>query len=280
MNENIFNTINKNYNSYSKAFQKLSDYILQNYKSMPFYSIKELEEKSDVSTATITRFFKDLGFGGYSDFQDEFKRILQKEITPMKQIKYSIDKYDQENVLKDIINLNIETLRYTYSEELYKGFKNSIEILNNARKIYIIGNRSSYAVAYYFKFMLFQFMDKVELLSLGTGDIFDRLSYIQDGDVLFAISFSKYSKITSSVVDFFKERGNTTIVMTDSYSSPIATKTENILIAKSGEKTYSFVSAMTILNAMIIELGKIDKEMTLKMFKEKEKIAHENDTYN
>lgn len=278
--KDIFNLIDEKYEFFSKTFKIISDYIKQNYSSISFLSIQELSEKVGVSPASITRFSQEIGFSGYPAFQKEIQMWLQKEIIPMKEIKNSIAECEnEENILKRTIDQNIETLSKIYSSNLNESFNKAIELIHKARRVYIVGMRSSYSVAYYLYFMLSQFMDNVILLETGKGDIFDRISYSKKEDVLVAISFSKYTKLTYQVVQYFSNNGSPIISVTDSFSSPIAIKSDAVLIAPNSSTTYSFVSAMSILNALIIGIGKKDKQRTLEKMKEKEKVAIDNDIY-
>lgn len=277
--DNIFVVIDSKYNSLSKTFKLIADYVKESYSLIPFLSIQELKEEIGVSTASITRFSQEIGFSGYPAFQKEIKEMVHSEITPMKQVRSFISSDENENILLRTIELNIKTLESTYTENLNKSFEEAVEIIKGARKIYIVGARSSYAVAYYLSFMLGQFMENIEIITAGTVDTFDRLSYLKEDDILISISFSQYTKFTKQVTEYFHKRGNKVIAVTDSYSSPIAIKANTTLLTKSSSTTYSFVSAMTVLNALIIQIGKLDKNKTLEIMKEKQRIAIENDIY-
>lgn len=280
METNIFALIDSKYDFLSKTFKIIANYVKENYKIVPFLSIKELTGITGVSTASVTRFAQELGFTGYNDFQKEIRKILQKEITPMKQMKEFISTSTTgENVLKKTIDLNIQILESTYSDDLYQSFLSAVDLIKRSRKIYIIGLRSSYTVAYYLSFMLKRFRDNVELISIGTGDVFDNFSFVKKNDLLIAMSFTKYSKYTANVVDYFKKNGNKIIAVTDSQSSPVALKADITILAKSDSTSYSFVSAMTILNALVVNVGLLDKEKTLSIMEEKEKIAIDYDVY-
>ena len=280
MDKNIFNMIDEKYNSLSKTFKIVADFVKENYSVMSFLSIKEMTERTGVSSASITRFAQELGFSGYPAFQKEIQKIVKKEIVPMREFKHFLSSSQKnDNVLKKTIDLNINTLKTTYSDELYETFQKTVELILTGRKVYIIGSRSSYSVAYYLNFMLRGFMENVELLSAGTEDISTKLAYIKKEDVLISISFSHYTKFTSDITNYFKEKGSKIIAVTDSYSSPVAIKADAVLISKNSTDTYSFVSAMTILNALVVRLGSVDKVKTLNKMKEQERIAFETGIY-
>lgn len=81
MENNIFNIIEEKYSSFTKTFKLISDYIKKNYSNIVFLSIQELAESMGVSTSSITRYCKELGYEGYSEFQKAIQLLVQKDIT-------------------------------------------------------------------------------------------------------------------------------------------------------------------------------------------------------
>ncbi|MBC2396349.1 DNA-binding MurR/RpiR family transcriptional regulator [Clostridium tetanomorphum] len=280
MENNIFNIIEEKYSSFTKTFKLISDYIKKNYSNIVFLSIQELAESMGVSTSSITRYCKELGYEGYSEFQKAIQLLVQKDITPMREIKKSItDLRDEEDILKKTIELNIVGLQNMYSENLKIAFQKAVELVSQGKRIYIVGTRSTFTVAYYLDFMLSRFMDNIILLSPGQMDVYDRIYDIDEKDVLISISFSRYTKFTAEVTDFFKDKGCQIIAVTDSHSSPVAVKGNCVLILQNSSSTYSYAAAMTALNALVTAVGAKNKEKTLIKMNEKEKNCFENGIY-
>lgn len=264
MDINLFLLIDKNYEEFSKTYRTLCDYIRNNYLNLSYLSIVELGKKAGVSVGSITGFCKALGFAGYSAFQKELQSMAHQDVLTMHEMKNSISgKYGTNNFLKEIIDLNITNLQRTYSDALGKEFQTAIDVINSGKHIYIIGLRSTYAVAYYLYFMLSDFKNNVTLLSPGEGDMYDRIMHISSEDVLVAIGFERYAKTTCGITRFFKDHQCKIVALTDYHSSPLAILADVLLIAKNSSTTFSFVSAMTILNALIIGIGRVDQKSTL-----------------
>ena len=74
MKKKILRYLDDNYNSFSKSFKKIAEYIKYNQSIISFISINELAKETETSPATITRFSKNLGFKGYPDFQKSSKK--------------------------------------------------------------------------------------------------------------------------------------------------------------------------------------------------------------
>ncbi|MCG4580717.1 MurR/RpiR family transcriptional regulator [Clostridium cochlearium] len=243
MDDNIFNIIDKKYSSFTKTFKLISDYIKENYSNIVFLSIQELAESMGVSNSSITRYSKELGYEGYSEFQKAIQSLVQKDITPMREIKKSIsDLKDEEDILQKTIELNISGLKSMYSENLKVIFQKAVELVSKGKRIYVVGTRSTFTVAYYLYFMLSRFMDNVILLSPGQMDVYDKIYDVDDKDVLVSISFSRYTKFTSDVTNFFKNKGSKIVVVTDSHSSPVAVKGDCVMILQNSSSTYSLFS--------------------------------------
>lgn len=178
MDNNVLSIINENYSALTKTQKKLADFIKDNVHMIPFLSIAELGEKTQVSLASITRFTRELGFNGYSQFQKSAADLIRKDVVPMRELKHSITEEGEEDILSRMIRLNINSLETLNSEDLKRNFQQSVDLITGCRKLYITAARSSFSVAYYLYFMLKEFMEHVELLTEGTGDISNKLQYL------------------------------------------------------------------------------------------------------
>lgn len=278
MKKKILGYLDDNYDSFSKSFKKIADYIRYNQSIVSFISINQLAKETDTSPATITRFSKNLGFRGYPDFQKIFQKEVEKETSYMKGLKNSIDEMSGgANVLQEVIDTNIELLQEIDVLEIEKSLDQAVEWIKSSRKLYILGARGSYALAYYLYFMLKEFREGVELMISGASDFTDKLLYSQKDDLLFTISFHPYTNFTCQVTEFFKEQGNKVITVTDKKDSTLGNISDLVLTTKNGEKAYTFVPGIVILNALLLKLGVEDKEEVLDKF---EKLKEITDRFN
>lgn len=272
----LFHLLDQHYATFSKTQKIICDYIREHYLDLPYLPIAALSERIGVSVGSITGFCKVLGFAGFTAFQKELQRIAQQELFSMREIKNSIaEASSNEGILKEIIDSNILNLQRTQTEHLDQAFDEAIDLLCGARKIYVIGLRSVYAVAHYFYFTLSDFKDNVTLLSIAEGDVYDRIMHISPNDVLVSIGFEKYTKATCDITRFFQERNCKIIALTDKLSSPLASMADTVLIAHNCSTTFSFVSAMTILNAIVVGIGRRNQKRTLRELDAKQTILRE-----
>jgi DNA-binding MurR/RpiR family transcriptional regulator len=63
---------------YTDARQTISQFILQEASHLHEYSIDQIAEKTFISKATVTRYAKSLGCGGWWEFIREFIKNIRR----------------------------------------------------------------------------------------------------------------------------------------------------------------------------------------------------------
>ena len=272
MIDNIFTRIQEKYNEFSPTHRKIADHIRQNYIEMTYQSISEISKEIGVSIGSITNFCKFLDYKGFQELHEELRRMAKSEIFPLRDIKKSITSQSLgsgQHILQQVISLNVDNLQCVFTDHLEQNFDRALKSLKKAQNIYILGLRSCYSLAFYFHFMLRDIgFRNVHLLSLGSGDIFDQVKDVKQGDLVFSISFQSYTKATFEVTAYCLNNGADTIALTDLQSAPIAHGAKAVLIAKNNSTSFSFVSAFTILNALVIGLGRSNQARTIQYLEE------------
>ena len=137
-------------------------------------------------------------------------------------------------------------------------FNDVVERILKARHIYILGVRSSYFVAGYLNFYMHLLFENVTLVqSNAAGEIFEQLFRIGPEDVMIAISFPRYSKVTMNTVKFAQDRGATIIAVTDNELSPVYQMSDAALLAPCEMISFvdSMVAPLSIMNALLVSLA-------------------------
>ena len=138
------------------------------------------------------------------------------------------------------------------------AFHRAVEAISAARRIYILGVRSSSALANFMGFYFSLIFDNVQLVHTNTvSEIFEQILRIGKDDVFIGISFPRYSKRTLSAMKYSKDQGAQVIALTDSRLSPLTRYADNVLIAKSDMASFvdSLVAPLSVINALIVAVG-------------------------
>lgn len=267
----------------SKSHKKLVAYITENYDKAAFMTASKLGEKVGVSESTVVRFATEMGFKGYPELQKELQQMIKSKLTAVQRMEVSSTLIGEQDAIKKVLNGDIELIRNTLEQISTEEFAKAVETINNARKIYILGVRSSAALASFLYFYLNPVFENVVLIDTSSGsEMFEQMFRISENDVCVAISFPRYSKQTINALRFINDRGTKIIAITDSADSPIAEFADNILVAKSDMVSVvdSLVAPLSLINALIVAVTFSRRDEVYNNFNKLESIWDEYQVYD
>ncbi len=267
----------------SKGHKKLVKYISENYDKAAFMTASKLGETVGVSESTVVRFATEMGFKGYPELQKELQQMIKSKLTAVQRMEVSSNLIGEENAIKKVLNGDIELIRDTLESVSDVEFKKAVETINTAKKIYILGVRSSAALASFLYFYLNPVFENVVLVDTSSGsEMFEQMFRISEDDVCVAISFPRYSKQTINALRFINDRGTKIIAITDSAVSPIAEYADTLLVAKSDMVSVvdSLVAPLSLINALIVALTFSRRDEVYNNFNKLESIWDEYQVYD
>lgn len=256
--ENIILYIKNNMSGFSKRQKMIGSYIVEHYDKAAYMTAAKLSEEVGVSESTVVRFSAELGFDGYQKLQRVLQEVTQSKLTSVQRMEIASKRIGEQSVLTDVLETDMEKIQKTLLEIDRSEFERAVRVLSNAKKIYIVGARSASALASFAAFYFNLIFDEVKVIhTTSSSDIFEQLLRLESGDVLFGISFPRYSKSTIKAMEYAKERGAAVIGLTDSLNSPLVKQTTHCLIARSDMNFFadSLVAPMSVINALIAAIG-------------------------
>ena len=278
-----FSSIDLSEKKLSKGHKKLVKYISENYDKAAFMTASKLGETVGVSESTVVRFATEMGFKGYPELQKELQQMIKSKLTAVQRMEVSSNLIGEDNAIKKVLNGDVELIRDTLESVSEVEFKKAVEIINEAKRIYILGVRSSAALASFLYFYLNPVFENVVLVDTSSGsEMFEQMFRISEEDVCVAISFPRYSKQTINALRFINDRGTKIIAITDSNVSPIAEYADTLLVAKSDMVSVvdSLVAPLSLINALIVSLTFSRREEVYNNFNKLESIWDEYQVYD
>ena len=272
--ENILEQISAKFQALTPRQRKLAEYLYHNLNEAILLNSTQIATKANVSQATVTRFITGLGFSGFSEFKHvTAQKILEDFSTPKRLVESAEALEGKTSLFTDILRGDIENIGTLSSQIRDETFEEAVNRLCSARTLYVLGLRSSYALAFYLAFDLRFFLSSVRLIELGVGDIPEQLRDIGSSDVLVAISFKRYTREVVRITQKVKKKGTFILAITNSELSPIAQLSDMALIADTKIPAYfeSFTAPMSLLNALITAIAYREKERALPVLDNLEK---------
>ena len=266
MNRDVLKKIENDIGSFSKGQKLIANYILAHYDKAAYLTASKLGAYVGVSESTVVRFAIELGFEGYPEFQHALQKIMRNRLTSFQRIEVTNSLIGDENVLERVLISDAEKIRRTLEEVDQASFERAIEKIVAAKRIYIIGVRSSSSLASFLNFNFQMIFDNVKFIQTTSGsEMFEQIMQIGDGDVLIAISFPRYSKRIIHAVEYAQSKNANVVALTDSKVAPIAAYADELLIAQSDMISFvdSLVAPLSIINAIVMAVSrKKQKEVT------------------
>lgn len=283
MKQNLLQTITQQMPEFSKGQRLIAQYILSHYDRAAYMTASKLGALVEVSESTVVRFANELGFDGYPEMQRALQELVRTQLTAAQRMAVAQDLLDRDNVLEKVLLGDADKLRHTLESVDRAAFYDAVEKIASARNIYILGVRSSAALAEFMTFNLRMIFDNVHAIVGGLGsEIFEQILDIGKDDVLVAISFPRYSKRTARAAEYASRAGASVVAITDSVASPLASVSDCLLTARSDMASFadSLVAPLSIINAMLVAVSMHRQEEITDRLCRLEKIWDEYDVYD
>nr|WP_052170533.1 MurR/RpiR family transcriptional regulator [Massilia sp. JS1662] len=262
----------------SASNRAIADYVLRNQVRVTALGIEELADACDVSTATISRFARDLGFKNYAAMRGAVAETLQSVLQPVEKLRSTIARRTAK-ASPALESLGYAEAALTATRRGLAG--NEIDrvgaVLTKARTVYVLGFGLSSFLAGTLAMHLQPFCRHVveAAASGGTEVAASHLATITDKDVLVVISLPRYTLDAASLTRFARDAGATIVSITDSPASPLAELGHHVLYAHSTHPVLpsSSSAALAVIEALAVSLMTSNKANVAKAARHTEAIA-------
>ncbi len=281
MNNDVLSVISAATGGFSKGQRRIANYILNNYDKAAFMTAGKLGVTVGVSESTVVRFASELGYDGYPAMKKALQDMIKNRLTSVQRIEVAKNIGFGSEILTSVLSSDMDKIRTTLDEMKKSDFYSAVDTIVRADHIYILGLRSSAALASFMGFYLNLLMPNVLVVNESSANaIFEQILRVSEGDVFIGISFPRYSLMTIKAMQFAHDQGAHVISITDTESSLIAQVSDIKLYAKSDMVSFldSLVAPLSLINALIVAVA--NRDGTLKDdFERLEKLWSEYEVY-
>lgn len=253
----IISRMNEHFNKMSKGHKAIASYIFDHYEQAVFMTAAKLGETVGVSESTVVRFAAGIGYEGYPEFQMSLAEWVKNKLNKVQKISAKYGNSSQSEILSSVLNADIEKIQDTIVNLDPVAFEAAVDIILNARQIYIIGVRSCAPLAEFLHFYLNMIRGGVILLqTTSVTELFEQMIRIGEKDAIIGISFPRYSMRTLKAIEFANDRNAKVITITDTIHSPMNLYSSCNLLARSDMVSIvdSLVAPLSVINALVVAL--------------------------
>ena len=280
--KDVLATIEALYPTMSKGQRRIADVITEDRERAAYLTAAALGTLAEVSESTVVRFAAELGFDGYPHFQRALQELLRTRLTPGERIDAMGHRVGNADLVDKVMTSDIARIKFTMEHLDREAFGAAVDALLSADTIYLFGARSASMLSGFLGMNLGLVFDNVKNLQpTSASEVFEQLLPIGPRDVLFAISFPRYSQKLVKAVRYAHDRGARVIALTDAVTSPIAADATYLLTAESDMAAFadSLSAPLSIINAIIAEITRRRADEIKARFDRMERLWDEYDVY-
>ena len=280
--KDILRALEQRLPTFSKGQRVLARFVLENYDKAAFMTASRLGAAVGVSESTVVRFAAELGFRGYPGMKKALQEVVRSRLTAVERLEVAEKTINTQDVARAVLRADIANLQATLDDTDEAAFNTAVDRILSARRIFIVGMRTSTTLANFLGFYLNLLRDNVHVIQdTAAMEVYEQMLRVREGDLVIGISFPRYSNRTINAMKYARDRNVGTLGLTDSKTSPLSDYADVCLFAKSEMVSFldSLVAPMGLINALIVAIGTRDREHTLQTFRDLEDIWSEYGVY-
>jgi len=255
--DTIQDRINGAFAGLSGQQQVAAKYVVENPLEVATRSLRSVASISGVSPATFSRLARTLGYDDYEQMREDGRELVERKISPFSERAHALRVAASDQGLAAILQhqaaacvSNIEDLQRSIDVSRLDA---AVQCLHDARTVLLVGAMGSAGVMDYFGYMAHWFKANWKVVGRNGTELSPSVSRLVPGEVVFALSKAPYARRTIAALNVAKEAGATTIVITDSQTSPALQFADYGFVTATDSPQFfsSYVATMVLMEAIV-----------------------------
>ncbi|MCB5936900.1 MurR/RpiR family transcriptional regulator [Caldibacillus thermoamylovorans] len=230
MSELFFDIPIEKYQTLSESERYVLKYIVKHINEIPSMSIVKLSEEANVSTATIVRLMKKIGYDGFTSFKYSIK-----DLTKTVNSENSIDTIEKK--INTAIKKNEFEVLNTIKMLSLGNIEDAIQKIHHAEKIYVFARGFSEMIANEITIKL-QLLGKNCEMHNDPNIIRVISKKLKDTEIAIFVSLSGETKELVDACLNLKMKSISTITLTAGVDSSLANLSEIVLLGYKGTQSF------------------------------------------
>ncbi|MHA1546242.1 MAG: MurR/RpiR family transcriptional regulator [Alphaproteobacteria bacterium] len=220
----VAEAIRGEFESLTRAERQLANAILADYPVSGLGSITVTAKASGVSTPTVVRMAKKLGFKGFPAMQEALRSELKATISnPITKHDRWAENAPDTHILNRFADAVTQNLRQTLSQINPADFNAVAALLGDpARGVHVVGGRITRSLADYFFTHMQVIRRDMTLITPNSNTWPHYVLNMQAGDVLVAFDVRRYEHGILRLAEMARAKDVTLVLFTDQWGSPAA----------------------------------------------------------
>jgi len=217
----VIQQIEKHYDTLSPSGKSIAHYLQKNPIAVITQSTSAIAEKTNTSKATVSRFFRQLGFDSHQQAKDAIIALREQGVPVVAPSK---DMHQLE--------CEIDNLHHTFDGVSQETLKHVTELLCDAQQVTLIGFRNAYPIALHFRQQLKQIRSSVRVLPQPGQTLSEDIIDLTKNDVVVLFGFRRRTRQFRFVLENIKHCK--TVLITDPTGQMYRKHVDHLLVSHIG----------------------------------------------
>jgi DNA-binding MurR/RpiR family transcriptional regulator len=235
------------YGTMPRQIRAAAQWVLDNPRDVALLSMREQAQRAGVTPASMTRLAQRMGLDGYDGLRALYAERLRRgetEFSGRAEALVARRRKGGDGVLAfDLAETLERHMAALCRPDALDAVTAVAAALAGARRVHVLGYRSSYPVACHFAYVYGLAGGSVRLLDGPGGTGPDALREAGKGDALLAVSVKPYTRAAIELVDYAVAMGLDVVAITDSVVSPLMARARAAIVVPT--ESPSFFHTMT-----------------------------------
>lgn len=253
--KSVVECIRENFEGLTQTERRLANALLENYPLSCLGSITATAEIAQVSTPTVLRMVKKIGYKGFPDFQTAVRGELEEKITsPIAKFNRWSESASNEHVLNKFADAVMDNLKQSLMQIDPSMFDEVVDVLTDQnRTLHVVGGRITRALSDYFFTHMQVARTNVTSVASNSNTWPHYVLNMKKGDILVAFDVRRYEHNILNLTRLARERGVKVVLFTDQWGSPAAKNAQYVfnLRIEAPSAWDSSVVTLFVLEALI-----------------------------
>ena len=252
----FINRVTEHFDELTKSHKEVANYFLYNLDKVAVGTLEDLAGLVGVSTTTVIRFARQLGYSGFTELQKDAQDIvLNKDMIPEQPESGSPDQKVSSRLAisfeRDIRNIE-NTMKDLKEEDLDRA----VSLMQSADSLYIMSMRMGFSLAYYAFASWGRLRRDIRLLRFTGMEYPEEMVSMKKGDVCVVFAFPRFTSLAIQLLEWMKKRQVKVILVTSATFVAAREYAEIILPCRVRTASYqnSHVAPICLINYFTMAL--------------------------
>ncbi|MBQ3865402.1 MAG: MurR/RpiR family transcriptional regulator [Clostridia bacterium] len=211
----IVEEIRQNLAEMTRSERAVASFILANRREAAFATLEKIARTVGVSTTSVIRFCRRIGFSGYKAFQEAVRHDVGRTPDLPDKFRRALPLSREDQLLEETLRQTVACVETSFAEFRREDLARAVTWLKEAKRVFTFGMKESFAPAHYASTRFLSVRPEVwQLTEPGRGEV-EALFNLGRGDLCVVFLFRRYTRLTRSLLPAMRKRGARVILITD-----------------------------------------------------------------